>query len=187
MALNKNEKLLLEALNSMLQQDAKLGLSIHDKSLKAMGSAERGYEYLHGEISEMFALKSAELTHADGINQAFRKVHNYKYLDDPSFQTAMQKEMVAQAIPAEERAKALGFIPKILSEIKAEQKEWAEKDSFNPNLDEIMEVSQPEQPLDFTIEEVDGWDNDSNIEWEEGNASPARTPMDDDITYPGDA
>lgn len=187
MSLNENEKLLLEAVQSMLQQDAKLGLSIHDEDLKSFDSAERGYEYLHGQIAEMFALKSAELTHADGINQSFRKVHNYKYLDDPSFKTAMQKEMVAQAIPAEEREKALGFIPSIISELKAEQIEWAEKDTFNPDLDEIMEVSQPEQPLDFNIEEVDGWSNKSNVDWDKGNASPARTPMDKDIKYPGDA
>lgn len=187
MALNKNEKLVLEAVDSMLQQDAKLGLSIHDADLKSMGSAERGYEYLHGEIAEMFALKSAELTHSDGVNQAFRKVHNYKYLDDPSFKTAMQKEMVAQAVPAEERDKALGFIPSIISELKTEQTEWAEKDAFNPDLDEIMEVSQPEQPLDFNIENVEGWSDESNVEWDKGNASPARTPMDKDVKYPGDA
>jgi hypothetical protein len=187
MSLNKNEKLLVEAIDSMLQQDAMLGLSIHVDDHESMGTAERGYEYLHNQIDEMFAVKSAELIHADAINQAFKKVHNYKYLDDPSFKTAMQKEMVAQAVPAEERAKALEFLPKIISELKAEQAEWAEKDSFNPNLDEIMEVSQPEQPLDFNIESVDGWSNEANIEWEKGNASPARTPMDKDVPYPKDA
>ncbi len=187
MALNKDEKLLAEAIDSMLQQDAMLGLSIHTDEHEEMGTTERGYEYLHNQIDEMFALKAAELTHADGVNQAFKKVHNYKYLDDPSFKTAMLKEMVAQAVPAEERDKALGFIPTIISELKAEQSEWAEKDAFNPNLDEIMEVSQPEQPLDFNIESVEGWSDDANVEWEKGNASPARTPMDKDVPYPGDA
>ena len=77
--MNKNEKLIAEAIESMLQQDAKLGLSIHDT--KEIDSAERGYEYLHGQISEMFDLKAAELIHAESVCQAFRKVHNYTCLD----------------------------------------------------------------------------------------------------------
>ncbi len=172
--MNKEEKLVLEAIDSMLQHDAKLGLAIHDTD--DMDSAERGYEYLHGQIDEMFAVKAAEFTHSNGICQAFKKVHNYKYLDDPSFEVAMKKEMVAQAVPAEERSKALDLIPKIIKELKKEQKEWAEKDSFNPKLDEIMEVSQPEQPLDLEILDVEGWPTKSNITWEKGNASPGRTP-----------
>jgi len=171
--MNKNEKLIAEAIESMLQQDAKLGLSIHDT--KEIDSAERGYEYLHGQISEMFDLKAAELIHAESVCQAFRKVHNYKYLDDPAFITAMQKEMVAQAVPAEERKKALDFIPKIIKELKSEQKEWAEKDSgFNPNLKEIREASKPEQPLEFNIEEVDGWPTKANITWDKEDASPGK-------------
>lgn len=179
MALNKDERMLLEAVDSMLQQDAKLGLSIHDSDTE-FDSSERGYEYLHGQIDEMFALKSAELTFSDSVNQAFKKVHNYKYLDDPSFKTAMEKEMVAQAVPAEERNKALEFIPSIIEEIKEEQNEWAEKDfGFHPELDEIIEMSQPEQnDMTFNIEEVDGWPTESNVEWERGNASPGRTPSD---------
>jgi hypothetical protein len=173
------ERILAEAVDSMLQHDAKLGLKIHDTDSQRLGEAERGLEYLHGQIDEMFALKAAELIHADGVCQAFRKVHNYKYLDDPSFKTAMEKEMVAQAVPAEERSKAAGFVPSIISELKEDQAEWAEKDfGFNPKLDEVKEASQPEQPLDFTIEEVDGWPSEANVEWDEGDASPGRTPND---------
>lgn len=178
MALNEQEKMLVEAVDSMLQQDAKLGLSIHDNTDEHL-SAERGYEYLHGQIDEMFALKSAELTFSDSINQSFRKVHNYKYLDDPSFKTAMEKEMVAQAVPAEERSKALEFIPAIIQEVKEEQNVWAEKDfGFHPNLQEIMDISNPEQDLKFNIEEVDGWPTSSNIDWERGDASPGK-PLSD--------
>ena len=175
MPLNKNEKLLLEAVQGMLQQDAMLGLSIHNTD-DNQSSSERGYEYLHNQIDEMFALKAAELLHADGLCQAFRKVHSYKYLDDPSFKTAMEKEMVAQAIPKEERSKASGWIPQIIKELKEEQSEWAEKDSFSPDLNEIREASRPEQPLDFAVEDVEGWPTDANVEWDKGNASPSRTP-----------
>lgn len=175
--LNKSERTLVEALDTLLQHDAQLGLSIHSDD--EVGKAERGYEYLHGQIDEMFAVKAAELTHAESVCQAFRKVHNYKYLDDPTFKTAMEKEMVAQAVPAEERNKAAEFIPSIITELATEQSEWAEKDAgFNPNLDEIIEASQPEQPTDFNIEEVEGWPTSSNVDWEHGEASPSRTPSD---------
>jgi len=185
MTLNKDEKLLCEAIDSMLQQDAKLGLAMHDKEHEKTGSAERGYEYLHGQIDEMFAVKAAELDHADGVCQAFKKVHNYKYVDDPTFKTAMEKEMVAQAIPEADRSKALEFVPAIINELKKEQSEWAEKDSgFNPALDEIREASQPEQPLDFQIEDVDGWPKDANVEWDEGDASPGKTPSDSEHSMP---
>lgn len=169
--------MLVEAIDSMLKQDAKLGLSIHKDA--GFNSAERGYEYLHGQIDEMFALKACELTHSEGVNQAFKKVHNYKYLDDPSFTTAMEKEMVAQAIPEQDRKSAAKFVEEILEDIKEEQKVWAEKDfGFHPELDEIKEICQPDQELEFSIEEVDGWPMKANVEWEHGNASPGKTPSD---------
>lgn len=175
MALNDHEKLLVEAIGSMLQNnDVKLGLAMHTQD---QNSTERGYEYLHNQIDEMFALKAAELVHAESVNRAFHKVHSYKYLDDPSFKTAMEKEMVAQAVPAEERKKATDFISKIMNEVKAEQEEWCEKDSgFNPALDEIIDLSRPEQPLDFSIEKVEGWPMESNVEWDKEDFSPSKTP-----------
>lgn len=177
MSLDQNEQLLLEAVKSMLSHDAKLGLSIHDKD-EYKEHDWRGLEYLHEHINEMFLVKAADLTHAEGVCQAFNKVHSYKYLDDPSFSTAMEKEMVAQAIPANERAKALNFIPKIIKELKEDQKEWAEKDSgFNPLLDEIKELSKPEQPNEFEIHDMDGY-NDKNVKSKFGDASPDRTPSD---------
>jgi len=179
MALTNIEKLFVEALDTMLQQDPKLGLSIHDETLENSGFSERGYEYLHEQINQMFAVKAAELLHSDGVNQAFSKVHGYKYLDDPSFKTAMEKEMVAQGIPSEERMKAAGFVPNIIEELKEDQESWAEKDAgFSPRLDEIKEMCQPDQASDFNIEEVDGWSMESNIDWEDGDASPSRTPSD---------
>jgi hypothetical protein len=178
--LTKDQRTLAEAIDTMLQHDAKLGLKIHDTTHERLGESERGYEYLHGQIDDMFTLKAAELLHSESVCQAFHKVHSYKYLDDPTFQTAMEKEMVAQAVPKEEREKATKFVPTIISELKTEQSEWAEKDfGFNPSLDEVKEASQPEQPLDFQIEDVDGWPSDANIEWGEiGDASPSRTPSD---------
>lgn len=173
MALNDNEKLLVEAMRSMFNQDAKLGLSIHDKDTDYF-DAERGLEYLHGHIDEMFTLKAVELIHSESICQAFNKVHSYKYLSDPSFITAMEKEMVAQAVPAAERSKACSFIPKIIDELKNDQQEWCEKDSgWHPSLDEIREISKPQQPIDFNVETRGNY-NKQNVTWKRGNASPGK-------------
>lgn len=173
--LNNAEETLLEAIKTMLQQDAKLGLTMHDKEHEKSGENERGFEYLHNQVDDMFQLKAAELTHSDGVCQAFTKVHSYKYVDDPQFKVAMEKEMVAQGIPASDRTKAIGFLDSIMKELKADKGEWAEKDfGFNPNLDDITDAG--EQPLDFEVQEVEDWPNESNVEWEEGDASPGRTP-----------
>lgn len=182
MALNETEQLLVEAIKTMLSQDSKLGLSIHDDDpYNTLFNSERGMEYLHNHINDLFALRSAELIHADSVNQAFHKVHSYKYLDDPSFSTAMEKELVAQAVPANERSKALSFIPKIVDEIKEDNKEWAEKDSgFNPEMEEIESISRPEQPSEFEIHDMDGY-NEANIESEVGEASPGKTPDSEDL------
>ncbi len=176
-ALNKNEKLLVEAITSMLQQDAKLGLALHDQDPagQAAGKAERGFEYLHNQIDEMFMLKAAELTHAESVCQAFHKVHNYKYLDDHSFPEVMNREMLSTAVPAAERSQALGFIPKIIDELRGEQRAWAERDSgLSPHLDEIRRVSQPKQNLEHKIEKRSL--NARNItKPKRGDGSPART------------
>lgn len=175
--LSNTEQALFEAIDTMLKQDAKLGLSVHDDELEKTGENERGFEYLHNQVNDMFQLKAAELTHANGVCQAFTKIHSYKYVDDPQFKTAMEKEMVAQGIPASDRSKAIGFVDSIMKELKADKGEWAEKDfGFNPNLDEVTDTESLEQPLDFEIKEVDDWSNKSNVDWEEGDASPGRTP-----------
>ena len=177
MALNEQEQLLVEAVKSYLQQDVQLGLAAHEKDPFVKDSQdERGLEHLHNNINDLFAVKSAELDHTDAIRQAFNKVHSYKYLDDPSFATAMEKELVAQAVPAVERQKALDFIPKIIDEVSSDD-EWAEKDSgFNPNLEEIEEVSQPEvSGGEFEIIDKDGY-NDGNVDFEMGDASMGHTP-----------
>ena len=144
-----NERTLTEALKSFLQTEPKLGLSgtkAEKDDYSDNNPMMRGFEHLHGQIDEMFAHKAAELTHYTGICSSFTKVHSYKYLNDSTFQEAMDKEMTAQGIPASERKKAIGFIPSIIKELAEEQGEWAEADfGFHPHLDEIIEVSQPKQ------------------------------------------
>lgn len=136
--MKKNEKQICEAIDTYLQHDAELGLQDREWEEES-----HTFQFLHEQINEMFALKAAGMTHHDGICSAFRKVHNYKYVTDPTFSEAMRKELTAQAVPAEERDKALEFVPKIIEELKKEDS-FDEKDAgFNPNLDEIIGVSKP--------------------------------------------
>lgn len=175
-ALNKNEKLLVEGITSMLHQDTKLGLAFHDQDKKE-DQAEQGYQYLHEQIDDMFLLKAAELQHSESVTAAFRKIHGYKYLEDWTFMPAMDKEMINKAVPREERMKALEFIPKIVEELRSEQHIWSERDSgFNPKLDEIRKVSQPKQNGKFNIH--DRSLNKKNVEKpERGDGSPSHTSM----------
>jgi hypothetical protein len=186
MSLNENEQLLVEAINSYLQQDDKLGLAHHDKDpYNQMFKDERGLEYMHNNINDMFHLKSAELSHTEALNQSFGKVHSYKYLDDPTFKTAMTKEMVAQGVPAVIRDKALKIVDGIIEELSEDASEWAEKDSgFNPNMDDIVDVSNPDTSGgEFEIQDDDGY-NDANVESEIGDASMGRMPDSSDIELP---
>lgn len=174
MPLNKAEKMLVEGIQNMLQQDAKLGLSFHDSDEKDQ-KAERGYQYLHEQIDDMFLLKAAELDHAESVTSAFRKVHGYKYLEDWTFMPTMEKEMVSRAVPVAERRKALGFIPEIAEELRSEQHVWSERDAgFNPKLDEVRKVSKPKQDGKFKIH--DRPLNKRNVNKpEKGDGSPAHT------------
>jgi hypothetical protein len=143
MQMNENEKILTEAFKSFLDAKAQLGLKPHEAELEAKD--DQTIAYLHGHINEMFAHKAAELTHYDGVKQAFSKVHGYKYITDPDFIKAMDREMIAQGIPGEERGKATGFVPKIIEEL-GHDKMWLEQDfGFHPDLKEIMDASRPEQ------------------------------------------
>ncbi len=136
------EKLLVEAIDTYLQHSTELGLQKTDT--KQEEDNEHSFQFLHEQINEMFVLKAAGLTHHDGICSAFRKVHNYKYINDPTFFEAVRKELTAQAVPHEQRMKVEKFIEDIVEEIQKENGD--EKDAgYNPNLDEIIQASKPGQ------------------------------------------
>lgn len=175
--MNKNELLIAEAIKSLFNQDAELGLQDHD--LEEFNSIEHSSEYLHNHISDIFHIKSSELTHSDGINAAFSKVHSYKYIDDPRFCEIMQKNMVGQGIPKHERDKACGFIEQIIKELQTDQKIWAEKDiGFNKELPDILNLLNdiaPENKFDV----IDSDLNKGNMKQPpKGTASPSRTDED---------
>ncbi len=175
MALNENERIALESISAMLNEDVRLGLSFHDKDpYNKQFNAERGYQHLHGNIQDMFSVKIAELPREfqNPASQAFSKVHNYKYIDDPSFVTAMNSELVSQGVPANVRAETVKIVDSILNTLQKDSLDWEERSSgFNPELDEVINSGVPDSQDDFDIED-DGGFNDRNVDAEIGNASP---------------
>lgn len=152
--LDDNEQQLVQAISGYLAEEMELGLGLDDEDT----DGERGFQHLHSQIHDMFSNKTAELTHSTAINAAFAKVHGYKYIDDDTFCNALNKELTAQGIPANEREKACGFIESIIKQLRNEGQQWAEKDSgFNPNLDEVMDINVDDPELeqldtDFNME-----------------------------------
>jgi hypothetical protein len=156
--MTNREQMLVECVRNMLDQKARLGLPPESpKDGDHTDPRLRGLPYLHGQIDEMFASKAAELTHYTGACAAFSKIHNYKYLDDPLFAEALNKEMIWQGIPAAERQRVLNIVPEILKELKEESGDSNSAiamDSpertigFHPNLHEIFDACQPAQYKD---------------------------------------
>lgn len=140
MALSETEQLLLEEVKSMLGDGVKLGLSIHKDT---DGDKSSTSQWLRENIDQQFGLDTAGLTHHEGITAAFKKVHDYKPLESPTFHVSFRKEMTAQGIPGEEISKAMSIADKVLSKILG--KNDNEKDSgWHPDLDEVLETARPE-------------------------------------------
>lgn len=165
MALNKRQKTFLEALKLYLGQDSKLGLKGHDNNKLNDLEKVNGLEFLHNDIYQQFRdkVQSSNLIYVGPIMQAFNKVHSYKYLDSESFADAMKKELTAQGVVSSEIAKAVDILEKLVEDYRNKNGgSWAEKDAgLNANMDEIKEVSQPEQASEFDIIHADI--NDKNV------------------------
>jgi len=139
--MNPNEQALLESFTAMLSA-GDLGLDHHAEAHKESGKLERGLEYLHGHINEMFQLKAADLTHHTGVCAAFSKVHNYKYIDDPGFWPAMERELKAQGVPKEEQQKAKSIVEKVIDELKKFDVAKEQDFGYHPDLDDVMAVPE---------------------------------------------
>jgi len=133
MSMNRNEKAILEALSSLLKQDAHLGLVINNETSH--------YSQFRWEgIDDAFALKMAGSPFADSINSAFFAVHSHKYVDNPVFPLSFEKEMTARAIPTEDRKQALKYLNEMVDELSASN--LSERDAgWNPNMKEIVDLT----------------------------------------------
>ena len=145
--LNETERLLAEAIDTMLRHNPKLGLSFHDSTEETSHFTQ----FKHEQINEMFELETTDLVHHDGTCSAFGKVHSYKYIDDPKFIESLKKELSGQGIPEEEQSIAenavINIIKKLAAEANIPAKDFdLQSAGWNPKLDKIKNASQPEQP-----------------------------------------
>jgi hypothetical protein len=129
-----NEKVVLEALQSLLNQRAKLGLSSHEE-IDTSNSAQDRWE----SISEAFKLKIVDSPFFDSISSAFRQTHDYKYVCNPTFKVAFESELKSRGIPHTEIAKAIDAVDSIVETLKKEPCESGA--GWNPALAEIVDLT----------------------------------------------
>lgn len=145
--LSHDERMLAEAVDTMLRHEPELGLSFH----KDKEEGSHFTQFKHEQILEMFELKTIDLIHHDAIVSAFNKVHSYKYIDDPKFIEAFEKELTWHGVPKYEIKDAIKAVNDVMADLAKDEnidpEEFKLQDAgWNPKLDEIKEVSQPPQP-----------------------------------------
>lgn len=135
MALNKNEKALLEAVGNLLQQDAKLGLAMHkDKEISHLS------QFRWEGIDDLFTLKASGNPYKDSLTSAFYAVHSHKYIDHPTFKLSLEKELTARGMPSNVREAAMKYVDAIIEDLSA--KEPSEHDAgWNPNMKDIVDLT----------------------------------------------
>lgn len=131
--MNDNEKLLVEAVRNKLME---IGVEDHENEHEESGKSERGLEYFHQQIDDMFHVKVANLTHYDSVCRAFCKVHSHKAIDDPKFVSLMKQELQSEGVPANEQSKAADFVEAIIKELDEEDT----SSNFHHDLDDIMNM-----------------------------------------------
>lgn len=137
--MTNKEQTICEAIAGYLSEKMELGVPEVTDSDKSSSSMQ----YLHEQINEWFALKIVGSAYYDGIKSAFRKVHNYKLIDDPTFVQAFKKELTAQGIPNKDIREATEAIPDVIKEMKDESGVDAEQDAgFHPELEDIIKMTK---------------------------------------------
>lgn len=146
--MRQNEKVICEAINTYLNDDAQLGLhkGTKETSFKDVPrtsdnkNLDHTLQFMHEQINDLFDSKVADLTHYESICTSFHRVHNYKYITDPSFASTLDKELSAQGIPKDQRLKVEKVIPKVIKELCSDANE--QDFGYHPELDDIMNTSR---------------------------------------------
>lgn len=133
--MQKKEQVVLEALQSLLNQKARLGLSTHDE-IDASHSSQDAWE----SISEAFKLKIIDSTFFDSISSAFRQTHDYKYVSNPTFKVAFESELRNRGIPPIEIKKAIAAVDSIIETM--DKKPCEQSAGWNPALDDIVSMTK---------------------------------------------
>jgi hypothetical protein len=127
--------MVIEAVGGLFNNnDDALGRTPHEET-------SHGFEFQWNNIEEMFALKTAKSTFHEELCGAFRDIHSYKYLDDPTFEVAFVKRLTARGIPTEEIEKAKDFCKQIKEQL--DKADFQEREAgWHPNLDEVLDTTR---------------------------------------------
>ena len=131
------EKILVEAIGNLFKNEDSLGIVRHDE-------ISHGFEFQWNGIEETFALKTAKSIWHEELCGAFRDIHSYKYLDDPTFAVALEKRLTARGVPTKEIKDAIRYVEEIEKEL--EKTTFMEKDAgWHPDLDKILDTTRNAQ------------------------------------------
>lgn len=149
--MNNYEKMIIEGLQNLLGDKAKLGLADHD-----VEESSHFQQFGHEDIEDSFRLKSIDSPFSDVLNSTFNRVHSYKYIDHPYFDVAFKKNLSMQGIPEETVNEALEWIEEIREDYAKNHFKSEADMGWNPKLDEIRDVTtnadnrEPKQESPFT-------------------------------------
>lgn len=133
MALDASEKKLLTAIKSMLSHDL-LGLNIHD-----VDETSHHSQFRWEGIANAFRLKCADSPYCDSMSAAFRKTHDYKYIDHPTFKIAMEADMRSMGLPNHVREEALKHVDELINELS--ENKPSERDAGWGNVADLKDVT----------------------------------------------
>lgn len=134
--MDQTERLFLEAVGNLFKNKAsRLGI--------VSGGEEHAHtlQYHRESVEDMFALKIVDSAFHEDICGAFRDIHSYKYLDDPTFSIALTKRLTARGIPTKDIKKAVDFVEEIKKDLGKDT--YQEKEAgWHPEIAEIADMTR---------------------------------------------
>lgn len=124
-----HESQIVESISNLLRDPANLGLVGKPESKERFSLTQKMME----DIYEEFALKFVDSPFYESVTRAFRKIHSYKYVSNPTFKLSLEGELKSTGVPTEEIHKAL----KAINEIS--ENKISEKDA-NWNVDQLSKI-----------------------------------------------
>lgn len=158
--MKKTKKMLLEAINSFLNEEMDVGVSSSD-----VDETSHTQWFQWENINDMYRMEISNSAFYESISSAFYMVHSLKYLEDPSFGKLFISEMKNRAVPSDQMNLAFEALKKVIkdqngefpeylkdygnmvAEISTENgsipRKWSERDAgWNPNIDEINNMTR---------------------------------------------
>lgn len=157
MADNKLEKLLVEAMKNLLDQDE-------------LGRVDADYEershhtqFQYEDINRDFALAIKDSDFFNSLTAIFYKIHSYKWIDDTKFEQAMIDDLESMGVPNEEIENALNALDKVRKQYLGNDYSKDEADVGWPeDMEGIKQVTQEphNKPVSDSEKETFSGDNE---------------------------